>query len=83
MGGDDEGDDHLVQSMEFSVKKHAIVVTSHMRDVADVGIYSVSGVCIASFDIQPDETIETPVYNSGVYIIRAAGGHYTKKITIK
>lgn len=83
MGGDDEGDDHLVQSMEFSVKKHAIVVTSHMRDVADVAIYTVSGVCLGSFDIQPEETIETPVNTSGVYIIRAAGGHYTKKVTIK
>ena len=83
-GGEKEGpQDDLDQSMEFFAKKHKIVVTSHMRDVADVGIYSVSGVCIASFDIQPDETIETPVYNSGVYIIRAAGGHYTKKITIK
>ena len=83
MGGDNEGDDHLVQYMEFSAKKHAIVVTSHMRNVADVAIYTVSGLCIGSFDIQPDETIETPVYTSGVYIIRAAGGHYTKKVTIK
>ena len=83
MGGDDESDDHLTQYMEFSAKKHAIVVTSHMRDVADVGIYTVSGLCIGSFDIQPEETIETPVYTSGVYIIRAAGGHYTKKVTIK
>ena len=83
-GGEKEGpQDDVVQSMEFFAKKHKIVVTSHMRDVADVGIYSVSGVCIASFDIQPDETIETPIYNSGVYIIRAAGGHYTKKVTIK
>ena len=83
-GGEKEApQDDVVQSMEFFAKKHKIVVTSHMHDVADVGIYSVSGVCIASFDIQPDETIETPVYNSGVYIIRAAGGHYTKKITIK
>ena len=83
-GGEKEGpQDDVVQSMEFFAKKHKIVVTSHMRDVADVGIYSVSGVCVASFDIEPDETIETPIYNSGVYIIRAAGGHYTKKITIK
>ena len=83
MGGDDEGDDHLAQYMEFSAKKHAIVVTSHMHNVTDVAIYTVSGLCIGSFDIQPGETIETPVYTSGVYIIRAAGGHYTKKVTIK
>ena len=54
-----------------------------MRSVADVGIYSVSGVCLASFDIQPEETVETPINTSGVYIVRAARGHYTKKVTIK
>ena len=82
-GEDQEQRDHVSESMEFSVKKHAIVVTSHMQNVADVGIYSASGICVGSFDIQPDETIETPVYTSGVYIIRAAGGHYTHKVTIK
>ena len=82
MGGD-EGDDHLVQYMEFSTKNHAIVVTSYMRAESDVAIYTVSGLCIGSFNIQPGETIETPVNTSGVYIIRAAGGHYTKKITLK
>ena len=69
--------------LTFSVGKHKIAVTSSLRRTADVGIYSVSGVCIASFDIAPGETIETPIYNSGVYIIRAAGGHYTQKITLK
>ena len=75
--------DHVSESMEFFAKKHKIVVTSHMQNVADVGIYSASGICIGTFDIQPGETIETPIYNSGVYIIRAAGGHYTHKVTIK
>ncbi len=75
--------DHVSESMEFFAKKHKIVVTSHMQNVADVGIYSASGICISTFDIQPGETIETPIYNSGVYIIRAAGGHYTHKVTIK
>ena len=81
--GGDEGDDHMMQYMEFSAKSHAIVVTSHMRNVADVGIYTVGGLCIGSFDIQPGETVETPVHTAGVYIVRAAGGHYTKKITLK
>lgn len=82
-GEDQEQRDHVSESMEFSAKKHAIVVTSHMQNVADVGIYTASGICIGTFDIQPDETIETPIYNSGVYIVRAAGGHYTHKVTIK
>ena len=83
LGGDENLQDDLTQYMEFSTKKNAIVVTSHMRSVADVGIYSVSGVCLASFDIQPEETVETPINTSGVYIVRAARGHYTKKVTIK
>jgi hypothetical protein len=84
LGGEDqEQRDHVSESMEFSAKKHKIVVTSYMQAEADVSIFTVSGVCVASFNIQPDETIETPIYNSGVYIIRAAGGHYTKKVTIK
>ena len=82
-GEDQEQRDHVSESIEFFAKKHAIVVTSHMHNVADVGIYSASGICISTFDIQPGETIETPIYNSGVYIIRAAGGHYTHKVTIK
>jgi hypothetical protein len=82
-GEDQEQRDHVSESMEFSAKKHKIVVTSYMQAEADVSIFTVSGVCVASFNIQPDETIETPIYNSGVYIIRAAGGHYTKKVTIK
>ena len=69
--------------MEFYAKKHKIGVTSHMHNVADVGIYTTSGICVAKFDIKPEETIETPVNASGVYIIRAAGGHYTKKVTVK
>lgn len=82
-GEDQEQRDHVSESMEFSAKKHAIVVTSHMQAEADVSIFTVSGVCVASFNIAPGETIETPIYNSGVYIIRAAGGHYTHKVTIK
>ena len=80
---DPEPQDKLLQSMEFYAKKHKIGVTSHMHNVADVSIYTASGICVATFDIQPEETIETPINHSGVYIIRAAGGHYTNKVTVK
>ena len=85
LGGGDEQEpqDNVAESMEFYAKKHKIVVTSHMQATADVAIFNVSGMCIASFDIEPGETIETPVNNGGVYIVRAAGGHYTKKISMK
>ena len=83
--GSQMGDDdcRAAESIEFSAKNHTIVVTSHMRTMADVGIYSVSGVCLATFNISPEETVETPIHTSGVYIVRAARGHYTKKITLK
>ena len=82
-GEEQEPQDNVAESMEFSAKKHKIVVTSHMRSTTDVGIFNVSGLSIGTFSIEPGETIETPVYTSGVYIIRAAGGHYTKKVTVK
>ena len=67
----------------FGVRRHTIVVTSSLRDEADVRIVNTAGQMIASYKIQPGETVETPVHNSGVYIIRAAGGHYTKKVSVK
>jgi hypothetical protein len=67
----------------FGVKRHAIVVSSTLRHKADVLIVNATGQTIASFDIQPGETVETPIRASGVYIIHAAGGHYTKKIVVK
>ncbi len=82
-GEQDESQDNVAESMEFYTKKNKVVVTSHMRSTADVGIFNVSGMCVASFNIEPGETVETLVYNSGVYIIRAAGGHYTKKVSVK
>ena len=69
--------------LTFGVKRKTIVVTSSLRNEADVHIINVNGQTIATFTIQPDETIETPVQTSGVYIVRAAGGHYTKKIIVK
>ena len=82
-GEEQEPQDNVAENMEFSAKKHKILVTSYMRSKTDVGIFNVSGLCVANFTINPGETIETPVNTSGVYIIRAAGGHYTKKVTIK
>jgi hypothetical protein len=54
-----------------------------MRDEADVQIYTTSGTLIDSYNIKPGETIETPVNNIGVYIVRAAQARFTKKLTVK
>ena len=69
--------------LTFSVGKRKISVTSSLRQETDVRIFNVSGQTIAAFTIDPDETIVTPVYVSGVYIIRAAGGRYMKKMAVK
>jgi hypothetical protein len=69
--------------LTFSVGKRKISVTSSLRQETDVRIFNVSGQTIAAFTIDPDETIVTPVHVSGVYIIRATGGRYTKKVTVK
>ncbi len=69
--------------LTFYVKKQLIGVTSSLQKATDVAIFNTSGLTIASFTIQPNETIETPLPTSGVYIIRAAGGKYNKKISVK
>ena len=84
IGDDDPSEGEVGQgSLLFGVRRHTIVVTSSLRDEADVRIVNVNGQTIDSYKIQPGETVETPVYNSGVYIIRAVGGHYTKKVSVK
>ena len=77
--GDDFGEGDLV----FTVRKHTISVTSSLRDEADVRIVNVGGLNMASFIIQPGETIDTHINAAGVYIIRAAGGRIQKKVVVK
>lgn len=42
-----------------------------------------SGALLTRFDISPDETVKTPAYNNGVYVVRADGGKFQKKLFIK
>ncbi len=71
------------ESMLISVHKHDVSVTSSLRNATDVHIFNVSGVTIANFTIQPGETVNTYIPVSGVYIVRAAGGRYQKKLAVK
>ena len=80
--GDDPSDE-LAGELTFSTKPRKLITTSSLRQPADVHIYNVSGVTISTFTIQPGETVETDITVSGVYIIRAANGRYTKKLTLK
>ena len=81
--GDDDPSDELAGELTFSTKPRKLVVTSSMRQPADVHIYSVSGQSIATFSIQNGETIETDIPVAGVYIVRAANGRYMKKLALK
>ena len=78
-----ESDENFKGSLLFNVRRHMISVTSSLRREADVCIVSVGGATIAAFNIQPGETIDTPILGTGVYIIRADGGRYLKKFVIR
>ena len=69
--------------MIFTTRRHEILVTSYLRREADVRIYNISGITVASFTILPGETVNTYIPVSGVYIVHAAGGRYQKKLAVK
>lgn len=84
IGDDDPSEGKVCEgSLLFSVRKRTISVTSSLRREADVRIVNVGGLTIASFTIQPGETIDTNIPVSGVYIVHAANGRYLKKLAIK
>lgn len=60
-----------------------IAVASTLHETVPVQIYTASGTLLTRFDISPDETVKTPAYNNGVYIVRADGGRYQKKLIIR
>ena len=49
--------------------KHKIIVMSGLKVSTHVNITNLSGITLASFDINPGQTIETPVNHAGVYIV--------------
>lgn len=82
-GDDDPKKEEVGEDMLFTLRRHEIGVTSALNEATDVRIFNVSGVAIASFTIQPGETVNTYIPVSGVYIVRAAGGRYQKKLAVK
>ncbi len=77
--GDGFGDGDLI----ISVHPHVVRAYSSLRREADVRIVNMSGLTIASFTIQPGETIDTNIGVAGVYIVRADGGRIQKKIAVR
>ena len=77
----DLGED-IAERLDIATRQGKIVVTSGLNNDADVAIYNTSGIPIDSYTIKPGETRETLINTSGVYIVRAAAGRYTKKLTL-
>jgi hypothetical protein len=80
---DDPAEDKLGEGVDIRPAKRSVVVTSNLRKTADVRIFNVGGLCIANFNIEPGQTIETPVYRDGVYVVHVAGGRYRTKLGVK
>ena len=81
---EDPSNDNLGEGgLVITVRSHKISVSSTLRRTADVRIVNTGGLTIASFTIQPDETIDTNIPIAGVYIVRADGGRIQKKFAIK
>ena len=78
----DEIQDRMGEGMDIRTDKSSIVVTSHLKQTADVRIFNVGGLCVASFNIEPGQTIKRPIYIDGVYIVHGAGARYIKKVTV-
>ena len=59
------------------------MVESALRDETVVQIYSAGGALIDTYTLKPGETNETTIYSAGAYIVRAANGRFTKKLSVK
>ena len=70
-------------ALTFYVRGVVIGVQSTLSTDVPVQIVSTSGLTLATFTIHSGETIETPVPTTGVYIIRANGGKFNRKVTVK
>ena len=70
-------------SLMIYAGKKCVVVESDLRHAAEVRITTTSGITLATFTIEPGETIETRVNLAGVYIVQTTDGEYTKKLAVK
>ena len=83
IGDNDPSKEEITGELVFFTKHHQIGVTSSLREAADVQIYNMNGHILSSFTVLPGETVEKDVPITAVYIVRAAGGRYTKKLAVK
>ena len=82
LGGDYNGLEEepistLGGGLEIYVKDHRIIATSHLKEPVVISIMNVGGITLANYVLQPGETQETRVQNTGVYIVNK------KKVFVK
>jgi len=85
-GADEHGDPTKGEAGEYMkiyAKKHKIIVESALNDVTEVRIVNTAGITVTTFDLEPGETVETRIYNAGVYIVQSSDGRYIKKLAVK
>jgi hypothetical protein len=79
----DPRDDEAAGTLNIYAKRKKIVVESNLREITDVRIVNMAGITVNTFSIEPGETVETRIYNSGVYIVQTADTRYTKKLAVR
>ena len=80
---DDADDTHKPGTIHVSSALRKIKVTSGLKVTTTVRIVNASGITLNTFDLKPDETVETRVYNSGVYLVQTADGKFIRKIAVR
>ena len=56
-------------SLEIYTRGYNIVTTSHLKEPTVIRIATAAGATFANYVLQPGETIETTVPNTGVYVV--------------
>ena len=67
----------LEGDLDIYVKDHRIITTSHLKEPVTICSTNVGGITLANYVLQPGETQETRVQNTGVYIVNK------KKVFVK
>ena len=85
-GVEERGDptqEEVADGLNIYAKKHKIIVESALSYTTDVRIVNTAGITMNTFTIEPGETVETRIYNAGVYIVQTADTRYTKKLAVR
>ena len=70
-------DESVDGKLTIRTGRHKIIVSSTLDHSAPVRIHALNGITLASFVIEPGQTIETPVSHGGIYLVNR------KKLIVK